>query len=116
MNEATTQVPITRNRDEAEQRWFHGGGLHTWLATEEETGGAFFLYEDQMEAGKVTPLHTHPADETLYVLDGEILVHLDGEEQRIGAGGLVVAPRGVPHAFMVVSAAARLLTLHTPGG
>jgi hypothetical protein len=26
-----------------------------------------------------------------------------------------VAPRGVPHAFLVVSATARLLCLHTPG-
>ncbi len=27
----------------------------------------------------------------------------------------MVAPRGVPHAFMVVSETARLLCLHTPG-
>ena len=29
--------------------------------------------------GKMTPLHTHPeSDETMYVLEGEILMHLDG--------------------------------------
>lgn len=116
MNAPTTPSPILRNRDQGEQRWFHGGGLHTWLAKEEETGGSFFLYEDQMTGGKLTPLHTHPSDESLYVLEGEILVHMDGEEQAISTGGLVVAPRGVPHAFMVVSEFARLLTLHTPGG
>ena len=116
MNQLTAPAPIMRNREEGGQRWFHGGGLHTWLATEEETGGAFFLYEDRMEAGKVTPLHTHPADESLYVLEGEIAIHMDGAERRVAAGGLVVAPRGVPHAFMVVSDGARLLTLHTPGG
>lgn len=116
MNELTTALPIVRSREESEQRWFHGGGLHTWLAREEETGGAYFLFEDQMGGGKVTPLHTHPADESLYVLEGEILVHLDGVETRVEAGGLVFAPRGVPHAFMVVSEIARMLTLHTPGG
>ena len=45
-----------------------------------ETGGAFFLSETEMEQGKVTPLHTHPADESLYVLEGELLIHIDGEE------------------------------------
>ncbi len=116
MNALTTPSPIMRNRDQGEQRWFHGGGLHTWLATEEETGGTFFLYEDEMSGGKVTPLHTHPSDESLYVLEGEILIHMDGEERIITAGGLIVAPRGVPHAFRVMSDSARLLTLHTPGG
>ena len=54
-------------------------------------------------AGKMTPLHTHPdSDETMYVLEGEILMHMDGTEHRVAAGGLAVAPRGVPHAFLVL--------------
>ena len=68
-----------------------------------------------MEQGKRTPLHTHPSDESLYVVDGEILVHLAGEATSVHAGGIVIAPRDVPHAFMVVSETATLLTLHTPG-
>jgi hypothetical protein len=31
------------------------------------------------------------------------------------SGGFVMAPRGVPHAFLVLSDTARLLCLHTPG-
>jgi quercetin dioxygenase-like cupin family protein len=115
MNELTTAAPIMRNREECEQRWFAGGGLITWLAKAEETGGEYFLFEDTMEGGKVTPLHTHPADESIYVIEGEILVHMDGVEQRVAAGGLVFAPRGVPHAFTVVSESSRALFLHTPG-
>ena len=69
-----------------------------------------------MWLGKVTPLHTHPdSDETMYVLEGEIVMHMDGEERAVGAGGVTVAPRGVPHAFMVSAESARLLCLHTPG-
>lgn len=116
MNALTTPAPIIRANADCEKRWFYGGGTHTWLATQEETGGAYFLFEDQMEGGKVTPLHTHPADESMYVLEGEILMHIDGEETLVSTGGLVLAPRGVPHAFMVVSESARLLALHTPGG
>ncbi|MDQ4036879.1 MAG: hypothetical protein M3313_00645 [Actinomycetota bacterium] len=50
----------------------------------------------------------------MYVLDGEILMHMDGQDHRVSAGGLTVAPRGVPTP-MVVSETARLLCLHTPG-
>jgi quercetin dioxygenase-like cupin family protein len=112
----TTTQPIIRTHDDGERRWFFGGGVHTWKATAEETGGAFFLFEDRMEQGKMTPLHLHPeSDETMYVLDGEILFHMDGVDHRVCAGGLAVAPRGVPHAFMIVSPVVRMLCLHTPG-
>ncbi len=111
-----TMPPIVRAHGDGERRWFYGGGVHTWKATAEQTGGAFLLFEDQMEGGKRTPLHTHPeSDETMFVLEGEILMHMDGEEHRVRAGGLAVAPRGVAHAFLVVSEQARLLCLHTPG-
>lgn len=64
----------------------------------------------------MTPLHRHPeADETLYVLEGELLVHIGGEEHRVGPGGFTMAPRGVPHAFTVLSETARMLCLQTPG-
>jgi uncharacterized protein YjlB len=64
----------------------------------------------------MTPLHCHPdADEVTYLLEGEILVRIGDREERVGTGGLMMAPRGVPHAFMVTSAMARMLTLQTPG-
>ena len=72
-----------------ERRWFCGGGVHTWLATEDETGGAFLLFEDALDAGKVTPLHQHPeADETFYMLEGEVRLHIAGAEETLGAGGI----------------------------
>ena len=109
-------VPIVRGAGAGERLWFYGGGLHTWKATAAETEGAFLLFESVMSKGKTTPLHTHPqVDETLYVLEGEILLHIDGEEQRLGSGGVATAPRGVPHAFLVTSETARVLCLETPG-
>src|SRR6266699_5276324 len=109
-------VSIVRAEGEGEKLWFYGGGIHTWLATSSETGGAFLLFDDVMTRGKTTPLHSHlEVDETLYVLEGEILVHVDGREQRLGRGSMAMVPRGVPHAFLVASESARLLTLETPG-
>jgi len=107
--------PLIRNHGSAERRWFAGGGVHTWLATASDTAGAFLLCEMEMEQGKATPLHTHPADETLIVLQGELTLHLAGAEHRVGAGGIAIAPAGIPHAFLVSSGPARMLCLHTPG-
>lgn len=117
MNDSTVRQSLVRAREDGERRWFLGGGLHIWKATAQETDGAFLLFEDRMDHGKVTPLHQHPdSDETMIVLEGEILMHLDGHEHVVGTGGIASAPRGVPHAFMVSGAeGARLLCLHTPG-
>jgi quercetin dioxygenase-like cupin family protein len=107
---------MVRDTGEGEQRWFCGGGLHTWKATSQETGGAFLLFEDLLDLGKVTPLHRHPdADETFYMLEGEVLLHIDGEQRPLHTGGIAVIPRGIPHAFMVTSGRARMLCLQTPG-
>jgi quercetin dioxygenase-like cupin family protein len=107
---------IVRERGEGEQRWFYGGGIHTWKVLAEETNGAVSIFEDTMERGKTTPLHSHPEhDEIVLVLEGEILIHADGEPRKVGTGGLVVTPRGVAHAFIVTSERARLLAIATPG-
>ena len=107
-------IPIIRNNGEGERRWFYGGGVHTWKASAGETAGALMLFEDQMSQGKATPLHTHNEDEALYVLEGELVVHVDGKNHRVGQYGFAFAPRGVPHAFLVTSPQARLLCWQTP--
>lgn len=108
-------IPIVRQADEGERRWFAGGGLFTWKATSAETDGSLMLVEDRMARGKTTPLHLHPDnDEAIYVLDGELLVDIEGERHEVGPGGFFFAPRGLPHAFMVTSETAHVLALMTP--
>ena len=106
---------IVRNAGDGERRWFLGGGTHVWKARSEETDNSLLVFEDELEHGKVTPMHFHAdVDEALYVLEGEIVVHAEGNEQTVGAGGFVFAPRGRAHAFAVTSARARLLCMQTP--
>ena len=113
---ATLETTV-RPHGTGERRWFCGGGVHTWLARADETGGAYLLFEDALDAGKVTPLHRHPeADETFYMLEGEVRLHVDGVETLLGAGGIAIVPRDVPHAFLVTTPTARMLCLQTPGG
>ena len=83
-------------------------------AMAEETHGVFTLLEDRLMRGKPSPLHTHThLDETMIVVDGEILVHADGAEHLLGRRGIAVdppgVPPGVPHTFMVTSKTARIL-------
>ena len=112
----STATPIIRQAGEGQLMWFAGGGAFTWKATAQETGGAFIAMEDRMVRGKTTPMHLHPnEDEAIYVLEGELLVDIEGEQSRVGQGGLFVAPRGVPHAFMVTSETAHVLSWQTPG-
>jgi len=107
---------IVRNESDGEKRWFFGGGVHSWKVTAEETQGVLGIFEDTLERGKTTPLHSHPeSDEIVYVLDGEILVYNEGNPRTIGKGGVVLTPRGVPHAFVVTSERARILSIVTPG-
>ena len=108
-------VPIIRQADDGERLVWAGGGVLTLKATAEETAGAILMLEFLGERGKVTPLHVHPAeDEGIYVVEGALLVHVDGKEHHVGPGGVFVCPRGVPHAFKVVSESARLLSWQTP--
>lgn len=106
---------IVRDEGEGEKLWFYGGGVHTWKVTAEQTQGAVGMFEDTLERGKTTPLHQHPeSDEIIYVLEGEILVHDNGSPRTVSAGGVVINPRGVPHAFVVTSERARILAIVTP--
>jgi quercetin dioxygenase-like cupin family protein len=106
---------IVRTDGEGERLWFYGGGVHTWKVTAEETHGALAILEDTLERGKTTPLHAHPgSDEVVYVLEGEILIHAEGNARTVGPGGVVINQRGVPHAFVVTSERARILAIMTP--
>jgi mannose-6-phosphate isomerase-like protein (cupin superfamily) len=86
-------------------------------ATAESTGGAFSLLEEVPPLVD-TPLHVHANDDELfYILEGEHVVEVDGREFRVGPGGMVFAPRGVPHLQRrVVPGQGRLLVMTTPGG
>ena len=107
--------PVVLGEQDGELLWF-GGGLLTFKVTSEQSGGAFLFLEDVAKRGKTTPLHVHlDEDETFYVLEGELLLHIDGQEITAGPGAVASIPRGTPHAFLVTSEQARWLAFVTPG-
>jgi len=111
-----------------ESLWFLGTVVRMKL-TGEQTDGRFALWEGVLPHGAAPPLHSHPQDESFYVLDGEVTAWLvepelaeAGEEwvatraRRCGVGAVIFAPGGSPHTFRVESDTARMLFWSTPAG
>jgi mannose-6-phosphate isomerase-like protein (cupin superfamily) len=51
-------------------------------------------------AGRGPSLHTHPYEELLIVLEGELTLDDGTEKRRAGAGDVVPIPPGQPHGFV----------------
>jgi mannose-6-phosphate isomerase-like protein (cupin superfamily) len=95
----------------------YGGATILIKASAETSGGAFTLYEEVPPLVD-TPLHVHEReDELFFVLEGEHVFQVADREFPAGPGGLVVGPRGVPHAQRRVRPGqGRLLILTSPSG
>ena len=85
-------------------------------ATAASTGGAFALFEEKDPVD--TPLHAHEnEDEVFYVLEGEHEIQVGERTHRVGPGGMVFAPRGIPHSQRrVVPRTGHMLVLTVPAG
>jgi quercetin dioxygenase-like cupin family protein len=49
------------------------------------------------DAGQGLSEHTSPYDATVFVVEGQALLVIDGQEVRAGAGEMVIMPANVPH-------------------
>ena len=67
------------------------------LAGPEHGVTSFFLVEDQLETGADIPLHTHPVDEVLVVVTGQLTVDVGSERRIVAAGHTVVIPPHTAH-------------------
>ncbi len=99
---------------EAEKRWM-GRTSTQFLATGEQTGGAFCLVDERATRGESVPLHRHADDvESFYVLEGELTLYLgDQPGVRAPAGSFAHIPGGTVHGFRIESEEARYLILTT---
>lgn len=56
-----------------------------------------------LKAGSAVPLHSHPHEQITVMISGEMVYHVDGEEQPVGPGDVVLIPSGVKHGVRVIS-------------
>jgi quercetin dioxygenase-like cupin family protein len=76
------------------------GGVLTFKAMSDLTGGAMTAIAITAPPGEGPPLHVHPDnDETIYTLEGRFRIRL--AEQLVDArpGSFVFIPRGTPHTW-----------------
>ncbi len=105
---------IGRKDGEGRALWFLGG-LYEILIAGEETDGRATVMRMTVPAGTGSPPHSHPGDETLYVLSGEIEVHIGDDVVAAGPGAVFHYPAGTREWFEATTEATVLVT-YTPGG
>ena len=107
----TTLAPAARR-----PLWFIDGLARITLEGD-ATAGSLDIVEVEARAGDMPPLHVHHEhDETFYVLEGEVSLHLPGRSITVRPGEAFFAPRGVPHVYRVESETARWMAFGTPAG
>lgn len=116
MCDACAEKAHITTADQGEPYWYDGG-LMTMKARPTDSCGSLSIIDVLVPRGKATPLHMHPdAEETFYIIDGLLTVHVDGINHELSAGATSTIRRGTPHAFTVGSDIAHLLVVFTPGG
>ncbi len=60
-------------------------------------GDRMMLIEVRMDAGAAVPIHTHPHEQTGYLVSGRGRFCLGHEEREIGPGDCWLVPSGAPH-------------------
>jgi len=96
----------------------YDAGTVRFLASSEDTHGAWSLVELKEMPGYHTNLHRHNhTDEAFYVMEGVLTVRINDTLSDYPAGSYVLIPRGTPHAQgNRGKLPARILLTMTPGG
>jgi mannose-6-phosphate isomerase-like protein (cupin superfamily) len=92
-----------------------GGFSMSVKANDDQTGGLFTLLEAAEPPNFGPPLHIHHGiAEAFYVLEGEYIIFLDGNESRCPAGSFIFIPAEMPHGFRVGDVPSRKLNFYLP--
>jgi mannose-6-phosphate isomerase-like protein (cupin superfamily) len=87
----------------ANQLWFQDSLVTIRVSTSDGQDGISIL-EHRVPHGFSPPLHLHRTeDEVFHVLEGEFRVKIKDQEHRLGAGDILLGPKGVPHTYRVES-------------
>jgi quercetin dioxygenase-like cupin family protein len=73
-------------------------------------GRGLAVVEQTGRRGEMTPLHVHPEDELVYVVEGALTLFVNDEPVRLVAGDSFAAPPGIPHTLVVESREVRYLS------
>ena len=75
-------------------------------------GSTVSVFLSHHSPGTGPPLHTHPYEETFFVIEGDVLFTVDGEEIEARDGDIVVVPANTPHKFVSRGERHRQFSVH----
>jgi quercetin dioxygenase-like cupin family protein len=70
-----------------------------WLIAKEDGAQNFAMRLFEVESGGSTPLHTHPAEHEVFILEGEGAVWREEKEVPFRPGTAIFVPPGEKHCF-----------------
>ena len=96
----------------------YDAGTVRFLASSEETNGAWSMFEVKEMPGYKTAWHRHnERDEAFYILEGVLTMKIGDRVAEYPAGSYIVVPRGTPHGQgNFGNVPTRVLLTFTPGG
>jgi quercetin dioxygenase-like cupin family protein len=87
------------------------------VASQDTDDGALVIEVDVAPGGGPPPLHTHPASEFFYTLEGTLTYFREDEAITGGPGTTAFIPGGVPHTYRnLTNEPARYVAVLSPGG
>jgi quercetin dioxygenase-like cupin family protein len=94
---------MTVNTDPSKHLWFLNT-LVTVRVSQSDGQDGISILEHRAPHGDSPPLHIHHTeDEVFHILEGEFRLKISEQEYRLGAGEILLAPKGVPHTYSVES-------------
>ncbi len=84
---------------------FWGRMIHTEHAT---------LAYWEIAADSILPLHSHPHEQTVNMLEGEFEITIGGQTRVLKAGEVVVIPGNVPHSGRATGQPCKILDVFCP--
>ena len=70
-----------------------------WLISKEDGAPTFAMRMFELEPGGHTPLHAHPHEHEVFILEGQGVVVDEGTERQLGPEDVVFVPGGTEHNF-----------------
>ncbi len=77
-------------------------------------GDGAMLNPLELEPAAEVPAHTHPHEQLGLVVEGELVLVIDGVEHRLAAGDAYQIPGGVEHAARTAESRCRVLDVFQP--
>ncbi|GAB6862422.1 cupin domain-containing protein [Haloplanus litoreus] len=92
-------TPVVKRGDDIEDEAVDAAdGLSKGVLIDESDGAPHFaMRRFTLDPGAAVPTHTNAVEHEQYVLSGEYVVGIDGEEYTVSAGDSLLIPAGVPH-------------------